>query len=85
MKFVIFAAAAAIGVFASFTASAQVADPNMKCSEYLKVAQPTPKTGDATMDSQMADLDKKSERLLQSASGSNRDGSCYKSNGRLKR
>lgn len=53
---------AAIGALVSFSVMAQVTDPSMTCEAYLKAeaaAGPTPSTGDAAMDKQVAELDKK--------------------------
>ena len=44
------------------TASAQVTDPSMTCADYLKAADaagPTPKTGDASADKMVADMEVK--------------------------
>jgi hypothetical protein len=52
-------------VFVALLASpvlAQVSDPNMTCSDYLKMEAslgPTPKTGDDATDKMAAELDKK--------------------------
>lgn len=53
----IFAVAAAL--LCSQAASAQTQDPDMSCADYLKVAVPTPTTGDAAMDKMAADIDGK--------------------------
>jgi hypothetical protein len=56
-----FALAAAFAVALASPAFAQVTDPDMTCATYLKAldSTPTPKTGDADMDKQVAALEKK--------------------------
>ena len=55
------ALAAAFAVALASPAFAQVTDPDMTCATYLKAldSTPTPKTGDADMDKQVAALEKK--------------------------
>lgn len=56
------AAAAFAMMLASHSASAQVADPEMTCADYLKTVAAsggTPKTGDAAMDKMAGEVDAK--------------------------